>query len=55
MEEHLMSEKFEPAPFDKHAEKPDKKDQLADKAHGELEKGLEDSFSSLRSAEQRFT
>lgn len=44
IEEHLMSEKFEPAPLDKHAEKPGKKDKLSDKAHGELEKGLEDSF-----------
>jgi hypothetical protein len=44
IEEHTMSEKFDPAPLDKHAEKPGKKDPLSDKAHGELEKGLEDSF-----------
>ena len=44
IKEDLMSGKFEPAPLDKHAEKPGKKDKLADKAHGELEKGLEDSF-----------
>jgi hypothetical protein len=39
-----MSEKFDPAPFDKHAAEPAKKDQPSDKVRGELEKGLEDSF-----------
>ena|ERR1700761_8968661 len=52
IEEHLMSEKFDPAPLDKHAAKPGKKDPLSDKAHGELEKGLEDS--GLRPAKQHF-
>ena len=44
IEEHIMSKKFDPAPLDKHAAKPGKKDPLSENAHGELEKGLEDSF-----------
>ena len=48
-----MSEKFDPAPLDKHAAKPGKKDPLSDKAHGELEKGLEDSRPPTRQAALR--
>lgn len=39
IKEHLMSEKFDPAPLDKYAAKPGKNDALSDKAHGELDKG----------------
>jgi hypothetical protein len=38
-----MSEKFNPAPVDKHAE-PAKKKTHEGKKRGELQKGLEDSF-----------
>ncbi len=38
-----MSEKFDPAPVDKHAQ-PAKKDRHDGKARDELEQGLKDSF-----------
>jgi hypothetical protein len=42
-EEHTMTEKFNPAPVDKHAE-PAKSNSHEKKADDELEKGLKDSF-----------
>jgi hypothetical protein len=48
-----MSEKFDPAPFDKHAAEPSKKDQPSDKVRGELEKGRR-QLPGVRSAKQYF-
>ena len=42
-EDREMTEKFDPAPADKHAE-PARKDRRVDKADEELDKGLKDSF-----------
>jgi hypothetical protein len=44
-----MSEKFDPAPVDRHAE-PTKSNPPAKKARDELEKGLEDSFPASDTA-----
>jgi hypothetical protein len=39
-----MSDKFNPAPVDKHAEDPKKAVETDKESHGRLEKGLEESF-----------
>ena len=43
-ENNGMAEKFDPAPTDKHADKPKERSIADKKADGKLKKGLEDSF-----------